>query len=34
VGPLIGEYNEHVCKEILDLSNDEIAELVMDAALE
>lgn len=32
--PLIGEHNEYVCKEILKLSDDEVAELIVQGALE
>lgn len=32
--PLLGEHNEYICKEILGLSDDELAELVIDGAIE
>jgi len=32
--PLLGEHNEHICKEILGMSDDEIAELVIEGVLE
>lgn len=32
--PLLGEHNEYVCKEILGMSDGEIADLVIDGALE
>jgi len=31
---LLGQHNEYVCKEILGMSDDEIAELVIDGSLE
>ncbi len=32
--PLIGEHNEYICKEVLGMSDDEIAELVIEEVLE
>ncbi len=32
--PLLGEDNEYVLKEILDMTDDEIAELVIEGVLE
>ena len=31
--PLLGEHNEYICKEILGLSDDEIAEALVEQAL-
>ena len=32
--PLLGEHTEHVCKEVLGLSDDEIADLMVAGALQ
>jgi benzylsuccinate CoA-transferase BbsF subunit len=32
--PLLGEHNEYVCREVLGMSDDEIAELVVEGVLE
>ena len=32
--PLLGEHNEYVFKEILQMSEDEIADLIMDGVIE